>query len=165
VLLGEPRPGYDRQLLENVPAGRRAQIAFRPLVAPAALPAAIAEHDVGLALEERAIVNRDLTITNKILQYLNAGLAVVATPTAGQREVLAHDPNAGVLVEPGDTPAFARALDALLASREELSRRQQAARRLAESTYCWEREAPHLLSLVATALQKPTLPRTSVRVS
>jgi hypothetical protein len=33
------------------------------------------------------------------------------------------------------------------------NRRQQAARRLAEDRYCWEREAPRLLELVATAIQ------------
>ena len=34
--------------------------------------ATVARHDIGLALEQPFIVNRDLTITNKILQYMNA---------------------------------------------------------------------------------------------
>lgn len=155
VLLGEARGGYDAQLRALLPPGKRAQLGFRPLVSPTALPAAIAAHDIGLALEDPAIVNRDLTITNKILQYLNAGLAVVATPTAGQREVLARRPEAGVVVDPSDVPAFARALDALLADRAGLARRQHAARQLAESVYCWEIEEPRLLALVADSLRRP----------
>lgn len=157
VLLGEARGGYDAALLAAVPAERRAHLRFQPLVSPAGLPAVIAAHDIGLALEEPAIVNRDLTITNKILQYLNAGLAIVASDTAGQREVLAHDREAGVIVNPADTAAFARALDDLLADRARLAQRQLAARRLAESVYCWEREEPRLLALVRAALQRPAV--------
>jgi glycosyltransferase involved in cell wall biosynthesis len=52
-----------------------------------------------------------------------------------------------------DEIVTAAALDHLLGNRAELMRRQQAARRLAEEAYGWEREAPRLLSLVAEALQ------------
>ena len=57
----------------------------------------IATYDVGLALEPNTPLNKDLTISNKILQYLNAGLAVFATPTQGQREVLSHEASAGCI--------------------------------------------------------------------
>jgi glycosyltransferase involved in cell wall biosynthesis len=127
-------------------------VSILPPVPPSALPAVIAGHDIGLALELAEIPSRDLTITNKILQYLNAGLAVVASDTAGQREVLARAPDAGLLVNLSDAVATATALDHLLGDRAAMMRRQQAARRLAEEVYCWEREAPRLLSLVADAL-------------
>jgi glycosyltransferase involved in cell wall biosynthesis len=155
VLLGETRAGYDQHLVSLLPSHLRSQVAFRPLVSPADLPAVIASHDIGLALEQSFIVNRDLTITNKIIQYLNAGLAIVASDTAGQREVLAHDSAAGVIVETHDTGAFAATLDGLLSDRAALARRQAAARRLAEDVYCWEREAPRLLALVEKALSSP----------
>ena len=160
VLLGEARTDYAARLRDLVPAERRDRLEFHPLVPPGELPAFIARHDIGLALEQPFIVNRDLTITNKILQYLNAGLAVVASDTAGQREVLAHAPAAGIVVETHETTAFAAALDQLLADRPGLAARQHAARRLAESTYCWEREAPRLLALVAAALRQPVPGRT-----
>lgn len=153
VLLGEPYAGFDAQLLNGLPSARRAAVSLLPLVPPAKLPGVIAVHDIGLALERTDIPSRDLTITNKILQYLNAGLAVVASDTAGQREVLARAPDAGLLVNLSDAVVTAAALDHLLGDRAELMRRQQAARRLAEEVYCWEREAPRLLSLVADALQ------------
>lgn len=155
VLLGEKRPGYDQTVLELLPPRLRAHVTFLPLVSPAALPAVIARHDIGLALEQSFIVNRDLTITNKIIQYLNAGLAIVASDTTGQREVLAHDPSAGVIVDTHETTAFAAALDTLLADRAALAARQQAARRLAETVYNWELEAPRLCALVADALSRP----------
>ncbi|MFA6286226.1 MAG: glycosyltransferase [Opitutaceae bacterium] len=155
VLLGEVHGDYAQRLLARLPAERRAHVSFLPLVSPAELPSVIARHDIGLALEQSFIVNRDLTITNKIIQYLNAGLAVVASDTAGQREVLAHSPDAGIIIETHETARFAAALDALLADREALQHRQRAARQLAEQTYSWEREGPRLIALVARALSTP----------
>jgi glycosyltransferase involved in cell wall biosynthesis len=154
VLLGTARADFVAQLRSLVPESRQALLEFLPLVPPAELPALIARHDVGLALEQPFIVNRDLTITNKILQYLNAGLAVVASDTAGQREVLAHDPAAGLVVETHETTALAATLDELCGNPALLAERQRAARRLAETTYCWERETPRLLALVAHSLSE-----------
>jgi glycosyltransferase involved in cell wall biosynthesis len=152
VLLGDPVAGYAASLLARVPADRRDRVVFRSQVPPASLPAVIAEHDIGLALEQSFIVNRDLTVTNKILQYLNAGLAVVASPTAGQREVLAQAPDAGIVADFMQTSGTASALDRLLAERTALAGHRAAARRLAEDVYCWEREEPRLLDLVGTTL-------------
>ena len=151
ALLGGVQPAYREKLLARLPPERRALVSFLPLVPPAELPSVIARHDIGLALEQEHIVNRDLTITNKILQYLNAGLAVVASSTAGQREVLDRAPDAGIL-EPHETALFAAALDALLADPVALARHQAAARRAAGEIYSWEREAPALLAAVANAL-------------
>lgn len=155
ALLGESRSGYAEHFLAAIPEPLRARVSFLPLVPPAELPALIARHDIGLALEQPFIVNRDLTITNKILQYLNAGLAVVASDTAGQREVLARAPGAGIAVSLAETAAVARQLDALVADRGRLAAMSTAARRAAETDYCWEREAPRLTALVRAALGAP----------
>lgn len=152
VLLGDPVLGYVETTLNRLPPAWRTRVQFRPRVAPADLPAVIAEHDIGLALEVSSIASRDLTITNKILQYLNAGLAVIASDTAGQREVLAQAPNAGVIVDLRDTAQTARALDALLTDRALLTGSQRAARQLAENVYCWEKEEAKLTATVATAV-------------
>jgi hypothetical protein len=68
VLLGESCSNYHQQFLAGLPADFRSRVSFLPLVPPAELPALIARHDIGLALEQSFIVNRDLTISNKILQ-------------------------------------------------------------------------------------------------
>lgn len=154
VLLGESSNGFDRRLLARLPDDWRDRVRFRPMVPPRELPQLIAQHDVGLALEQSFIVNRNLTITNKILQYLNAGLALVASNTEGQREVLAHAPEAGVLVDLHETTELTLALDRLLGDRTALSRRQQAARQLAQECYSWEHESPKLLALVRQTLSE-----------
>ncbi|HTJ78575.1 MAG TPA: glycosyltransferase family 4 protein [Rariglobus sp.] len=154
VLLGETSDDYAQRLLAGLPPDRQRLVSFLPLVSPDELPAVIARHDIGLALEQAFIPNRNLTITNKILQYLNAGLAVVASDTAGQCEVLSHAPDAGIIVQSHETTGFARQLDDLLADREALFRRRRAARLIAQTLYCWEKEAPRLLGLASHALSK-----------
>jgi hypothetical protein len=46
-----------------------------------------------LAIEENVNANKDLTVSNKILQYIQAGIKVFATDTAGQVEVQAYFPD------------------------------------------------------------------------
>ncbi|MEO6995331.1 MAG: glycosyltransferase, partial [Lacunisphaera sp.] len=152
VLVGEPTEAFDRTLLGRLPAAFASRVTIKPLVQPNELPQLIAQHDIGLALEQSWIVNRDLTITNKILQYLNAGLAVVATPTAGQREVAAKASGTVSFIQPESLDATAGMLDELISNPTQLAAAQRSARLAAETTYCWEREAPRLVQLVAQAL-------------
>jgi len=158
VLLGEDAGTFRTQMFQSVPDRLHPHLEFLDLVPAENLPDIIARHDIGLALELAEIPNRDLTITNKILQYLNAGLAVVATDTRGQREVLAHAPGAGILISLDEPAALARHLDDFIADRQQLAVRQQAARQLATDRYCWELESPGLLALVAAALIEAKLP-------
>ena len=154
VLLGESAGDFGPQLLASVPVALRPHLKFLALVPATELPGLIAQHDIGLALEPASSANNDLTISNKILQYLNAGLAVVATGTRGQREVLARAPAAGLTISLENPAALAGQLDEFIADRTQLETRQHAARQLAETYYCWEIEAPKLLALVSAALTR-----------
>ena len=96
--------------------------------------------------------SRDLTVTNKILQYLLAGLAVVASDTSGQREVAARAPGAVRVYPSGDSRSLALAVDGLLSSRETLGRGKAAALEAARRTYCWEQNAEALTQSVRNAV-------------
>lgn len=152
VLIGDEQIGFRERLLALVAPERRARVSFIPSVPPQTLPGRLAECDLGLALELSTPRNRDLTITNKIFQYLNAGLAVVATDTAGQREVMQAAPGSGLLVSTGDPAQFAAQLDRLLGQRGQLRACQQASRAAAVAEFCWEKEAPRLVAAVERAL-------------
>lgn len=154
-LLGDERPGYRQNLLARLPPARRDDVKFIPLVTPKQLPAKLAEFDLGLALEPHWPLNRDITITNKILQYMNAGLALVATDTQGQSEVMRAAPDAGLLVTAHETTGLARRLDALLGDPARLRAMQLASRAAAAREFCWERETPRVLDAVARALAAP----------
>ena len=153
-LLGSISSAYRLHLLSLLPVERRNSLNFLPLVPPWDLPTIIASHEVGLALESTTPRNRDLTITNKILQYLNGGLAVVATDTAGQREVLTRAPDAGFLVNASRSAEYSDQLDVLLRDQERMRSTQSSARKAAEEVYSWEREAPRLVQLVEDALSR-----------
>ena len=60
---------------------------FLPRCAPDELAPWLAQNDVGVACELPNTWNHDLAASNKIFQYLAAGLPVLASPTKGQREV------------------------------------------------------------------------------
>ena len=151
-LLGDVSAAYRAKLESRVPPHKRAALEFLPVVSPTALPGVIAQHDLGLALESRVPESRDLTIPNKIFQYLNAGLGVIATPTAGQREVLRAAPQAGEIIDITQTTALAQRLDALIADPAARAKLGRAARQAAAERFCWEKEVPVLLNRVAAAL-------------
>ena len=77
----------------------------------------------------------------------------MATPTAGQREVLAQAPGAGKFIDLNNPAATATMLDNLIGDRALLAQAQACARAAAANHYCWEREAPRLVELVTHALQ------------
>jgi glycosyltransferase involved in cell wall biosynthesis len=152
-LLGDERPGYREKLLGRLPPERRGDLHFIPLVTPEQLPVKLAEFDIGLALEPSWPRNRDLTISNKIFQYMNAGLAVVSSSTAGQIEVMRAAPECGLLITAHETSEYAQMLDTLLGDPGRLRATQLAARAATEREFCWERDIPRLLDAVARALR------------
>lgn len=153
-LLGGISTKYQAALLSLVPAEKRASLRFEPFVSPIELPACLAQADVGLALEAVTPPSRDLTITNKFFHYLGAGLAVLATPTAGQRESLDAAPGIGWLESFDDPAAAAQRLDRVLGDRPALRAAQARARAAAETRFCWEKESSRLLEIVRTALNQ-----------
>ncbi len=153
-LRGKPAPGFEEWLAGRVSqAWRNKRVFIHPLVSNDELLSRIAEHDIGFAGEQKLCRSRDLTVTNKILHYLLGGLAVVASDTAGQREIAARSAEAVRVYRAGDAEALAAALNTWLASREALQVSKAAALRVAESVFCWERQEPVLIKTVETAFR------------
>ena len=151
-LRGNPGNGFKAWLLERVPQSWQDRIFLHDLVPNQELLSRIAEHDIGFAGEMTYCRNKDLTVSNKILHYLLAGLAVVASDTAGQREVASQAEGAVCLYPPGNAPSLAAAINALLVSPPKLNRAKASSLRAAEHYFCWERQEEVLLATVASAL-------------
>lgn len=151
-LRGNHVAGFDEWLRKSVPVGFRERIFVHPIVPVNQLISRIAEHDIGFAGEMKYSWNKDLTVSNKILQYLLAGLAVVASDTAGQTEIAEHAPGAIQLYPSGEPQALAVHLNELLASPDRLRNAKAAALEAAEGKFCWERQEKVLLESVASAL-------------
>lgn len=136
------------------PAALRERIHIHPPASNHDLPILSAAHDVGLALEIPFCPSRDLTATNKIFEYLRCGLAVVATATTGQREVMRECPAAGWLVPPGDSAALASTIQSCLDRPDMVRDAREAARQAARDAWAWERFRPDLVQAVTTALPR-----------
>lgn len=145
---------FQSELTSRFPEGKGHQLYFHPLVPPGELLSRIAEHDIGLATEEYVPDSRNLTITNKILQYLQGGIAVVATDTAGQREV-AHDaPGAVFLFRSRDRADLAAVLNSLLEDKELLAGAKKIALQAAQEKFCWEKQEEWLLGWINNVLNR-----------
>jgi hypothetical protein len=146
--------GYTAWLESVVPAALRSQVFIHELVSNDELPERIAEHDIGFAGETASIRSRDLTATNKIFQYLQSGLPVVASDTAGQKEVAERAPGAVILWSAGSVPGLRAALVGLLNDEQRLQSAKAAARELARSL-AWSGESTRLVASVRRALGCP----------
>ena len=137
---------------KSFPAEIRERVELLGPVSNTELLARHMSHDVGLALEIPYGANKNLTASNKIFDYLRAGLAVIATDTEGQCEVMADCPDAGWLVSAGNFDTLVRALQAAINDPEGLARRKQAALEAAERRWSWERYEPSLVRLIESVL-------------
>lgn len=151
-LRGTPVAGFSEWLAARVPEQSRRRVFVHGLVSNEELLSRIAEHDIGFAGELKQSKSRDLTVTNKILHYLLAGLAVVASDTHGQREVAVKASGAVMLYPSGDAEALSRQLNSLLESPDALHAAKAAALRAAEATFCWEQQEGVLVASVRRAL-------------
>jgi hypothetical protein len=151
-LRGKLASGFESWLAQRTPEAWRGRIRVHGLVSNAELLSRIAEHDIGFAGETPLIRSRDLTVTNKILYYLLAGLAVVASETAGQKEVAEQAPGGVALYPSGNSVKLAARLDVLLGSSDALRRAKIAGLAAAKRAFCWERQEKELLEAVKRAV-------------
>lgn len=148
-LRGRITPEYRNRiqtLAERHGVGNR--VTILPLVSPSKLVEEMGKFHVGLALERSDHRNYSLTVTNKIFSYLLGGLAVAATDTPGQRELLNQISGNGFLFPAGDARALAEGLRIWIEDRASLLRAQQSSWDAARSRFCWDVEKEKLLALV-----------------
>lgn len=129
-------------------SGVQNRVFFHKPAPPERLIALASKHDIGLALENGHSANNFIAVSNKILSYMTAGLAIVATDTPGQRGIMRRAEGAGVTCRRSDSASLAEAISGLLESSQTLAAAKMAARRAAESLFNWEREKQVLLGLV-----------------
>ena len=93
-------------------------------------------------------LNHTLGDTNKLHEYLMAGLPVVVSDLPEIRSVARQgEPPVGEVFDPDDSASIAAAVRRILSDREQLARRRSEALRLARDVYNWEVEQSKLLEL------------------
>jgi glycosyltransferase involved in cell wall biosynthesis len=144
---------FKDQLLELFPAQLGHKIYFHKLVPHKELLSRIAEHDIGLATEEYTPDSRNLTITNKILQYLLGGIAVLATDTKGQQEVAETADESVFLFRNKDKTSLVNMLNHLIDNKEVLQNARQKALNISSDYYCWEIQQTRLVQWINSVLK------------
>ena len=140
-----------RWLEQNFPASSRSRLFTHEHVRNRDLLSRISEHNIGYSGETSECRSRDVTVTNKILHYLLAGLPVVASDTAGHREVQRATPDA-VRIFPQCSPShLAHAIDNWISTPTELSKSREAALMAASQLFSWEQMKSKLLASIANA--------------
>jgi glycosyltransferase involved in cell wall biosynthesis len=153
-LRGQWQPGYREQLNQvAIAAGLQpTQIISHDLAPPKEMIRLASQYDVGIALEQPVSKNRDVCLTNKILTYLLAGNAVIATATTAQMRFMQTIPGAGLCYQIGDVRALARQLTEWDSDRAALERTRLRAWEYGQQTYNWEIEQQKLLDIVERTL-------------
>lgn len=109
-LLGECTDNYRQKIEALFVTTNTRKLVFHDFIPHEKLHTFISEFDIGLAVEQQVNDSRNLTITNKMLQYLQAGIKVIASDTEGQKEVAAYFPKAVKIVENGDPASWPAAI-------------------------------------------------------
>lgn len=121
------------------------RVRFVPTVPLERLPVYTASADIGVQPIENTCLNHFTTDSNKLFEYVMAGLPVVASNLPEIRRIV-NEHELGLLVPDGDEGALAAALRRLVldaAERERLARNARAAAPLLS----WESQAPALVEL------------------
>ena len=129
------------------------EVDFRGAVAPQDIPAHVAGSAIGVApYPDLGGGEQQYFSPMKVLEYLAAGLAVVAS-NVGQVPQLLEDGSGrhGVLVAPSDPTALAAALDDLAACPDRRARMGRSGRLLAEERHSWRRTVDRILELAGLA--------------
>ena len=129
------------------------EVDFRGAVAPQDIPTHVAGSAIGVApYPDLGGGEQQYFSPMKVLEYLAAGLAVVASDV-GQIPQLLEDGSGrhGMLVAPSDPTALAAALDDLAACPDRRARMGRSGRLLAEERHSWHRTVARILELAGLA--------------
>jgi glycosyltransferase involved in cell wall biosynthesis len=144
-----------RQWLEpQIPQEWRDRLFIHPTVPNNELLSRIAEHDIGLALEIPYCHNKQFTISNKLFQYLQAGLAVIVTDTSGQSEILSEYPKIGELISSNNAIELAASINSLVNDTQKLALTKKTALLVYRDQLNWENQEDKIWNLSVKLISK-----------
>ena len=110
------------------------------------------QFDIGLALERKQPLNRDICLTNKIFTYLISGLAIIASNTQAQQLFLEENEAIGKVYPIGNTTELSKIIVELLNNKDLLNTYKANAYKLAQTKYNWEMESKQFIDIVEKTL-------------
>jgi len=145
TFIGSVSDSYKYFILDQLSCSTH-EVKFIPLLSNSDLLYYIKRFEIGLALELSTPISRDLTITNKILLYLQSNLKVIASKTAGHLELQEYFPGQIKYVDLNNTINFAESIkDIILSSANKLNY-------YFNNKYSWAKSAERLVKLVESSV-------------
>lgn len=129
------------------------KIFFHEPIDAVSLQKFISQFDIGLATEPAFSINNDSALSNKIFTYIQSGLAVIASDTTAQKQLLEDYPNMGIVYKKNDPESLAYALKTYLEDKYLLLAHQKQAVKYADEILNWEVEKEKFLSIVKCTLE------------
>ena len=127
-------------LKESVRArGLESKVIFVGRVPYAQLLQYTAASDVGLSLDKDTNINYRFSLPNKLFDYLHCGIPVVASPLVEVRRIV-EEYGVGATVDPTDIKALQTEIAAVVAQREQFTKRIERA----QSVLNWAQESEEL---------------------
>lgn len=151
-LRGRCSESYKKFLKELHQPRQGQELIIHPPVPHHELLPYVSENDVGLALEVDYPLNKDLTISNKILQYLQGGLTVISSETKGQSEVAEVSDGNVILFKNNNIYSLVEALIKVNVIFEEKQLNPEKSIKAYDTYFAWEKQEEKLLCLVEKAL-------------
>ena len=123
------------------------KITVRPPADPYKIVQSLQGFDIGMIGELPEEDNQRLTSSNKLFDYINAGLAVVASDLPGLRETVAEY-NVGKLYTPGNLEDLAEAIDLMAEDRQLLGRYQANSKSVSAKELYWEHDFVNVWNII-----------------
>lgn len=109
------------------------------------------QFDVGIASEASSPFNRDICLTNKIFTYFQAGLAVVATDTQAQRQLLSTYRDCGFIYK-AQSGQLADILKKYATDKTLLANHKKRSLELGIGEFNWKKEGEKFLAIVTNLI-------------
>jgi glycosyltransferase involved in cell wall biosynthesis len=162
-LRGTLPQGYRKKLEQLINRTPQHTVFFHELVPNTELLSRIAEHDIGLALEEKNVQSGRMTASNKLFQYMLAGIGVIATDTPGQLEVMRSWADEQQIVKQNDVDSLRASIEYYLSQPQALQRIKTLSLDAAEKEYNFEVQLASYRQCIDRALETTDEARSDVR--
>jgi glycosyltransferase involved in cell wall biosynthesis len=127
----------------------KGKVTFLPPAHPDQIVPSLTKFDVGLTAELPEELNQELTSSNKLFDYIHAGLAIISSDVLGLAETI-DEFDVGLKYEPGNVAELSDKIDQLAADRTQLNKFKQNSK-IASSQLFWELDYSGILQLVKKA--------------
>jgi glycosyltransferase involved in cell wall biosynthesis len=128
------------------------EINFILPLSPTALDSILVNYEIGIASETSPNYNREICLTNKIFQYITAGLAILASNTHAQANLMEETPGIGFVYPRNNHLAINKILCNWITNKELLRENQNNAKSISTVKYNWQVEQMKFLDTLENVI-------------